>query len=115
MLTENIDNTLDQVCNTVMSLDHIDDIMKESKGKENLIVDQLKNISQIGQNHNLGDVVGSTVLHKHFDLKPNQIVVWEMCKPGSKIYHPVFEKEVEKSMFSRIYELADETYTIKGS
>ena len=45
MLTENIDNSLDQVCNTVMSLDHIDDIMKESKGKENLIVNQLKNIS----------------------------------------------------------------------
>ena len=38
-----------------------------------------------------------------------------MCKPGSKIYHPVFEKEAEKSMFSRIYEYADENYTILGS
>jgi hypothetical protein len=45
MLTENIESTISQVSETVMSLDHIEDIMKESKGKENLIVDQLKNIS----------------------------------------------------------------------
>ena len=83
---------IEKVASTVMSLDHIDDIINDSKGKENEIETQLNSISKIAQNNNLGEVVGSTIIHKHFEIKPNQIVVWEMCKTNSTIYHPVFER-----------------------
>ena len=77
---------------------------------EDCILQHLESIGNIAKQNNTGEYIGSTLLHRHFELKPDEIVLWKYCNSDNNMIQMRENgeiKQVEKYMQSKVVKISD--------